>query len=152
MAIRYTALPTDAVRALQRGGPDANGQPPELCAASSGGYQCRHCLRYVPEGNDMLLVAYRPFPALDPYAETGPICLCAEECDRYEGPEIFAARPDYLIKGYGADDRIVYGTGEVVPLSRLDAAAEAILADDRVVYVHARSARNNCYQFRIDPL
>jgi hypothetical protein len=64
-------------------------------------------------------------------------------------PEILAS-PDYIVRGYGADDRIVYGTGAVVPTGRILAEAEARLAEGRVAYVHVRSARNNCYQVRID--
>ena len=54
------------------------------------------------------------------------------------------------MKGYSADDRIVYGTGRIVPTGEVEAYAEAVLADPRVAYVHVRSARNNCYQMRID--
>jgi hypothetical protein len=58
--------------------------------------------------------------------------------------------PDYILRGYGANDRIVYGTGAVVPTDRLRAEAEARLNDPRVAYVHVRSARNTCYQLQID--
>jgi hypothetical protein len=64
-------------------------------------------------------------------------------------PEILSS-PDYIIRGYGPDDRIVYGTGAVVATGRIIAEAEARLADPRVAYVHVRSARNNCYQVRVD--
>jgi hypothetical protein len=60
------------------------------------------------------------------------------------------AGPDYIVRGYGADDRIVYGTGAVVPTPAIAEKAEALLARDDVAYVHVRSARNNCYQCRID--
>jgi hypothetical protein len=64
-------------------------------------------------------------------------------------PQILAS-PDYILRGYSADDRIVYGTGAVVPTGQIIAEAETRLADPRVAYVHVRSARNNCYQLRID--
>jgi uncharacterized protein YdeI (YjbR/CyaY-like superfamily) len=35
-------------------------------------------------------------------------------------------------------------------VDRLEAEAEARLADRSVAYLHVRSARNNCYQLRID--
>lgn len=149
--ISYTPLPTDAVRALQSGGPDAYGLTPER-RISDGGNPCRHCLRMIPEGAPMLVLAFRPFPALQPYAETGPIFLCADACAPGRGdamPEILAS-PDYILRGYGPDDRIVYGTGAVVATASIPAEAEARLADPRVAYVHVRSARNNCYQVRID--
>jgi hypothetical protein len=153
MTLRFTPIPTDIVRAYQAGGPDANGQAPERKISDGGGNPCRHCLKPIPEGAGMLVLAHRPFPALQPYAELGPIFLCAEECAAGGGaelPEILSS-PSYIVRGYGADDRIIYGTGDVVPTARIPAEAEARLADPRVAYVHVRSARNNCYQLRIDP-
>ena len=150
--MRYVAIPTDLVRALQAGGPDANGQVPERKLSDGGGNPCRHCLRMIPEGAGMLVLAHRPFPAPQPYAEVGPIFLCADPCAAGGGeavPEMLAS-PDYIVRGYGADDRIVYGGGGVVATERIAARAGELLGDARVAYVHVRSARNNCYQVRID--
>lgn len=149
--MRFTPIPTQTVRALQAGGPDANGHTPEHHTSDGGGNPCRHCLKMIPKGAGMLILAHRPFPAPQPYAEVGPIFLCAEACEAGgEGmPEILAS-PDYIVRGYGPDDRIVYGTGAVVPTGRIVEEAGARLADPRVAYVHVRSARNNCFQVRID--
>ena len=153
MPITFEALPTDRVRAWRRGAPDANGQPPEQGAISDGaGVPCRHCLSTVPAGAGYLILAHRPFPALQPYAETGPIFVCAEDCARWQGPglpPILATSPDYLLKGYGPDHRIRYGTGRIVPAGEVAAYAEALLADPTLAFVDVRSARNNCFQLRI---
>ncbi|MGL6209540.1 MAG: DUF1203 domain-containing protein, partial [Paracoccaceae bacterium] len=53
-------------------------------------------------------------------------------------------------RGYSADDRIIYGTGSVVPTEAIAVRAGELFADPRVAYLHVRSARNNCYQVRID--
>jgi hypothetical protein len=148
-----TALETGLVRSLQNGGTDSHGQPPERAVSDGGGNPCRHCLRYIPDGEEMLILAHRPFPAAQPYAETGPIFLCASHCKRHEGagvPEVLTGSPEYLIKGYSADDRITYGTGAIVPPSEMPARAVEIFEDPAVAYIHIRSARNNCYQARID--
>ena len=53
-----------------------------------------------------------------PYAETGPVFLCADLCTAWSDdgvPQILTTSPDYLVKGYTADDRILYGTGAIVP-------------------------------------
>ena len=152
MPLRFTALPTDEVRALRAGAPDAYGRPPEVSLSDGPGNPCRHCLGFVPEGWPMLILAHRPFPALQPYAETGPIFLCGDDCARHAGgrPAILDGTPDYLVKGYSSEDRIIYGTGRVVPTDRIEAHAEAAQQDPDVAYLHVRSARNNCYQFRID--
>ena len=100
----------------------------------------------------MLVLAHRPFPAPQPYAEIGPIFLCADACAAGGGeavPEILVSS-DYIVRGYGADDRIVYGTGGVVATGAIPARAAELFGDPRVAYVHVRSARNNCYQVRID--
>jgi hypothetical protein len=153
MPILFTPIPTETARRYQAGGEDANAQRPERALSDGDGNPCRHCLRFIPRGRDMLILSHRPFPAPQPYAETGPILLCAEPCeapaDRAETPEILNS-PDYILRGYGANDRIVYGTGAVVPADRLRSEAEARLNDPRVAYVHVRSARNTCYQVRID--
>lgn len=150
--IRFEALPTDLVQALRTGGLDANGQPAERATSDGPGNPCRHCLDFIPEGAAMLICAHRPFSHLHPYAETGPIFLCADDCPRFEGrglPLVLTRSPDYLLKGYRADERIYYGTGKVVPAQELAGYAEKLLGDPDVAFVDVRSARNNCFQARI---
>lgn len=150
--MRFVAIPTDVVRGLQAGGPDANGQVPERAVADGGSNPCRHCLGMIPDGAEMLVLAHRPFPAPQPYAEVGPIFLCADACAAGGGEALPAmlAAPDYIVRGYGTDDRIVYGTGGVVATGFIPERAQELFEDARVAYLHVRSARNNCYQCRID--
>lgn len=150
--LRFVPIPTEIARAYQAGGADCYGLLPERQVSDGGGNPCRHCLRMIPKGAGMLVLAHRPFGALQPYAETGPIFLCADACaagDGVEVPEILAS-PDYILRGYGADERIVYGTGGVVPTGRIAERAAELLADARVEFVHVRSARNNCFQLRVE--
>ena len=63
---------------------------------------------------------------------------------------ILATSPDFILRGYGADDRIVYGTGAVTLQENIVSRADELLARADVAYVHVRSARNNCYQCRVD--
>ena len=109
--IRFAPIPTETVRALQAGGLDAYGMAPERQVSDGGGNPCRHCLGMIAQGAGMLVLAHRPFPALQAYAETGPIFLCADPCPAGGGEVLPAmlASPDYILRGYGADDRIVYG-------------------------------------------
>jgi len=149
---RFVPIPTETARHYQAGGLDSYGLLPERKVSDGGGNPCRHCLRMIPGGKGMLVLAHRPFGSVQPYAETGPIFLCAEECEAGGGvqvPEILAS-PDYIVRGYGADERIVYGTGGVVPTGRIVARAEELLAQPGVAFVHVRSARNNCFQVRIE--
>lgn len=153
MTVRFEGLTTETVRALQRGGPDAYGQVPETRISDGDGVPCRHCLTDIPEGEPYLVLAHRPFVSVQPYAETGPIFLHASECERSATRDALPAMlssPDYIIRGYDDREQIVYGTGEVVPTSEIIPRAEQILSDSRIVFVHVRSARNNCFQCRID--
>ncbi len=153
MDLLYEPMPTSLVKALRDGAPDANGLPAERGAIASGkGEPCRHCLTNVPEGREYLILAHRPFPALQPYAETGPIFLCADDCAPWRGdgrPPILTASDDYLLKGYTHGHRILYGTGRITPQDAVEDYARALLGDPRVAYVDVRSARNNCFQLRI---
>ncbi|MCY1668481.1 DUF1203 domain-containing protein [Rhizobium sp. SL86] len=151
-ALQFTAMPEHDASAFRTGQPDAYGSTPERMI-SPGGMPCRHCLGMIEAGEEMLLVAYRPFPALQPYAETVPVFLHAQPCERYAASEVLPPMlesPDYILRGYGEDDRIVYGTGAVTPTERITDRAAQLLARADIAYLHVRSARNNCYQCRID--
>lgn len=154
MLIRYVALPTNRVQALREGALDDYGMRPERRMSDGVGVPCRHCLRNVEAGRNFLVLAYRPFPALQPYAETGPIFLHAEQCERAPEtdvmPALFRATTNYILRGYGDDDRIVYGTGAVTPTHKICNRAHELLRRDDIAYLHMRSAKNNCYQCRIE--
>lgn len=150
--MRFQPIATVTARHYQSGGLDANEQVPEQHVSDGQGNPCRHCLGLIPNGAAMLVLAHRPFPAPQLYAEVGPIFLCAEPCMAGGGEDLPAmlTSPDYIVRGYGADDRILYGTGGVVATGQVAARAEALFADPRVDYLHLRSARNNCFQLRIE--
>ena len=154
MNLKFAALPTEPVRALQAGGLDANGHAPEVDISDGLGNPCRHCLRDIPQGQKMLVLAYRPFPCAQPFAELGPIFLCADPCERHtdsvELPTMFSRREKMLIRAYGGDDRIVYGTGQVVETKNIATEASKLLEREETAYLHMRSASYNCYQCRID--
>ncbi|MEM6906827.1 MAG: DUF1203 domain-containing protein [Pseudomonadota bacterium] len=152
MRHRYLPLPTEDVRRLQRGGLDAYGMAPERAVSDGKGNPCRHCLCEIPKGAEMLILAHRPFPAPQAYAETGPIFLCAEPCQPWQGagvPPVLTTSPDYLVKGYGPDYRIRYGTGAVVPAGEIDRYVGQLLAKPGIAFADIRSARNNCFQCRV---
>ncbi|MEM9045260.1 MAG: DUF1203 domain-containing protein [Pseudomonadota bacterium] len=147
----YIPMTIEEVQALRSGGFDANGQPPEYAISDGVGAPCRHCLRNIPAGKGMLVLGHRPFPRPQPYAETGPVFLCAEACQGWKGeglPPILRSSPDYLIKSYTTAHRIKYGTGAIVKTQDLDQEIARRLEDPEIAYVDVRSARNNCSQCR----
>ncbi len=151
MTIRFTALPTDYARALRRGAPDANGHPPERRPADPDGIPCRHCLQRTR--TPYLVLACKPFTTTQPYAETGPIFLCAQDCpsgtceDRLPA---FLTSDSYITRGYDAGERIVYGTGGVTPTPQILSRCRDLLADPAISFVHIRSAANNCFHVRAE--
>lgn len=153
-AILFHAMPTEDAEAIRAGGKDAYGFAPETMVSDGPGHPCRHCLANIDAGEEFYVFAYRPFPELQPYAETGPVFLHAKSCPRYQAeevqPAVLRAAKDFILRGYGDNNRIVYGTGAVIPTEDIPKYAEGLLARDDIAYVHVRSARNNCYQCRID--
>lgn len=152
MNMRYLPYDAKTVAALRKGGPDAYGMPAERVVSDGAGNPCRCCLHEVPKGAGMLICAAMPFPAKQPYAETGPIFLCADDCVPWDGqgvPPILQTSPDYLLKAYGMNYRIIYGTGKITKAAELADYAAALLDNEEVAFVDVRSARNNCFQTRI---
>lgn len=152
MNLLVRGIPTEHAEQLWAGGPDANGQPALAKTAEGQGNPCRHCLQLIAPGGGKLVAGYRPFGHLQPYAETGPVFLHQQHCDRYEAdklPAWFAYLSPALIRGYDSDDWIRYETGQVVEGAQLDAACRKILASGDVAYVHIRS-KFNCFQCRVD--
>jgi hypothetical protein len=147
-------MPSDTAKSYWDGLPDDNGQPPERHISDGSGNPCRHCLKDIAEGEPFLILAWRPFPAMQPYAESGPIFMHAEPCTRHPEsetvPAMFRERERFLLRGYGHDDRIAYGTGRIVPVADLEATAGELLQRSDIAYLHLRSGNYNCFQCRIE--
>ncbi|MEZ4677003.1 MAG: DUF1203 domain-containing protein [Caldilineaceae bacterium] len=152
-SIRFVAMPTAIVTALQAGQLDANAQLPERALSDGDGVPCRHCLQLVETGALYLILAHRPFATIQPYAECGPIFLHADSCTRYvEGATLppMLGSPQYIVRGYSSDERIIYGTGTIVPTTQIAHYAAELFTRAEVAFLHIRSASNNCFQCRID--
>ena len=152
MDIRFVGLASSDVDEIRAGGLDAYGNPPERFIVDGPGHPCRHCLRDIAEGEAALVLAWRPFRSLNPYAETGPIFLCAADCACTEAssdlPEVLSS-PGYILRGYDWRERIIYGTGGVVVRDQITARARKLLEEEQVAFVDVRSAANNCFQCRV---
>jgi hypothetical protein len=152
MQLRVRGIPTDEVSRFRGGEPDANGQPALLRTADGRANPCRHCIGLIAEGDTKLVLAYRPFDRLQPYAETGPIFLHKDPCEHYDRealPAWFDHLDPAVVRGYGNDDWIRYETGDVVRGRELTLACRSILRDTTVAYIHIRS-KYNCFQCRVD--
>jgi hypothetical protein len=134
---------------MRNGGLDANGQVPDRTKSDGDGNPCRHCQQDIEAGKEMLVLSHRPFASLQPYAEQGPIFLCAEACSRFKAesrlPETVLTRPEFLLRGYDKQERIVGGTGKIVPTRSIENYVAMLMEDPNIAAVHVRSSSNNCY-------
>ena len=55
-----------------------------------------------------------------------------------------------MIREYGEDDRIVYGSGRVIATATIAETAANLFERPEIAYIHLRSAAYNCFQCRID--
>lgn len=154
MNIQFTALPTEIAQSWRSGGTDSHGQKPER-RISDGAAPCRHCLKNAPRGEAVLLGAYKPFQTTGPFTETGPIFICENACERFEGaanelPPIIAQREQFIMRGYSANEQIDYRTGQIVRVTDLIEQVQKIFALSEVDFVHIRSAAYTCFTTRID--
>ena len=154
MTIQIKGIPTEDARHLQRSGVDANGQLPEALISDGNGNPCRHCLEMIAEGEELLVFSYKPFSSDQPYAERGPAFLHKRECSSTEAnnelPDILWASDTYIVRGYSDQEKIVSGTGQVVPKQKITAYAANLFHNNQVEFVHVRSSSNNCYLARIE--
>ncbi|ATF19109.1 DUF1203 domain-containing protein [Phaeobacter gallaeciensis] len=153
MRLEFIGLPSAAVETIHRTGLDSYGDPVERHpCAEEGGMPCRHCLQNVPAGKPFLALAHRPFAGRNPFTETGPIYLCDPICaPATPSPEVpaFLTAPQYILRGYSPDERIIYGTGAVTPHADLIPYAAELLSRGDIAFVDLRSASNNCFLCRI---
>ncbi|MFC4349352.1 DUF1203 domain-containing protein [Kordiimonas lipolytica] len=152
--LKIIAMPTVDARAYQRGALDANGRMPERDISTGPGNPCRHCLETIEAGAEKLVLAYRPFEELQPYAELGPIFLHGRDCGRYDEyagfPKMFQRWNTVLVRGYGSNNRIQYQAARHIPVDELEAQCAEMLTDPNVAYLHVRTSQYNCYQCRVE--
>ena len=152
MKLQFTGIPTTHAVALRNGGGDANLKAPLHVTAQGKSNPCRHCLQRIAEGDEMLILSYRPFESVQAYAETGPIFLHKNDCPHYQQEQLpawFQHLDPAVIRGYNQNDTIVYETGAIVAGAEITDACRAILNNPEVSYVHIRS-KFNCFQCRVE--
>ena len=151
--MKFIAIGSRQAERLRAGATDANSQPAEIAISDGDGNPCRHCLAEIARDQPMLILAHRPFDSLQPYAEVGPIFLCAQACERHDenaGMPVLYRDRQMLIRGYDRAERIVYGSGKTIPMHAIEAQANQLFADPAIAFIHVRSPTNNCYHFRIE--
>ncbi|MGA3215009.1 MAG: DUF1203 domain-containing protein [Acidimicrobiales bacterium] len=145
------ALPTQRLEAIRRTGFDDAGNTLSKAGQAEGGEPLRCCLRLAEPGEQVLLIAYRPFDRPGPYAETGPVFVHAAARSGYGHPsaypEAFRDRPQ-VFRAYDADGVIVKGELCGAKDSAEDVIAE-MFEDDKLERIHTRNVLFGCYMLQI---
>ncbi|MGY4721468.1 DUF1203 domain-containing protein [Naumannella huperziae] len=144
--------PTTLAELLARG-IDHAGAPVEPFADPDGGWPLRCCLADSQPGEEIAIIAFRPFPWVSAYAETGPVVVHADGCPGADGtfPDSFEGR-DQVVQAFGDDAGRrhvqVYDRHRLVRAGEgLRTTIEEIIADPRVEFVQARNVLSRCYSF-----
>lgn len=150
MEFRYLPIDDEIVRGARTTMRDAHGNVLEVRVPETGA-PCRSCLRVTPSGTRLILLAHRPFATNGPYAETGPVFVHADECERYRAHDTFPAdfrERTLVFRAYDAtgeirDATLAAGTQAEETLSRL-------FADRAVASVHVRNPAWGCFDFAVE--
>jgi hypothetical protein len=154
-ALSYVALPTALVQQVRATMRDETGNALSAWVSDEDGNPCRHCLRLTKAGERLILFTHRPFETPGPYAESGPVFVHADPCERYDPqggiPRDFLDR-SLTLRSYGSTDRGALSIVDAVVAAPGDAegALGHLFADERVQFVHVRNPAWGCYDFRVE--
>jgi hypothetical protein len=145
------AIPAHDLTRIRAVGTDDFGNRLSPTVDQAGGSPLRCCLRDARPGERIVLISYRPFPWLGPYAEVGPVFVHAEVCDGYDQPyrypEGFAHRRQ-LLRAYDHCHRICDGLA-VKDGSQAQRVLSWLLSRPEVDFVHSRNVEWGCYMFTV---
>jgi Protein of unknown function (DUF1203) len=126
------------------------GTDARVSTDEGGGAPLRCCLRYSRPGELVALVSVTPPGPMGAYQETGPVFVHADGCPGPSSagyPDAFRDRPQ-VFRAYNAHGSIV--GGELVDAGTdQEAAAERLLADPAVAFLHTRNVVYGCYMLMI---
>ncbi len=97
----------------------------------------------------MILFPYQSIPAGRPYAESGPIFVHKEPCERYPAVGVYPAalREGRVIRGYNAKNEIIAAE---VPGEDPESRIEAMLASPEISFLQVRSMTHGCYTMKVE--
>jgi Protein of unknown function (DUF1203) len=115
-------------------------------------YPCRHCLREASGRTGMLLFSYQTPKPRSVYGQPTAIFLCANPCDRFDGPDSI---PDIVrnrlvsLRAFRRDGMMIYDANEIVD-GDYDGAVRKIFARDEVAFINAHTAKAGCMLCHIE--
>jgi Protein of unknown function (DUF1203) len=147
-----TVHPIDPNRlaAMRAAGVDEHGNP--FTGYPAHGWEpLRCCLRIARRDEQIALIGYRPFIAVSPWAEVGPVYVHAAACAGYPTgvglPGELRTGPR-MLRGYRADGSLAYDHITHVPDGvDIEAALHRLLAEPDVAEVHVRAVETQCFTY-----
>jgi hypothetical protein len=146
---RIIPLPTEIAEAARSAIKNGAVDHALMTAESPGSSPCRHCLRWAQPGERVILFPYSAIPSGHPYAETGPIFVHAENCQRYGRIDEYPAefRNDRVFRAYDSNYNLM--DAQVVDGSEPETVIERLFQNADAAFVDVRSVTHGCFTFRV---
>jgi uncharacterized protein DUF1203 len=147
---RVVPLRTDVAEAARRAAASSAPDHRVVTVDSLKGYPCRHCLRWAKPDERVILFPFAAIPSGHPYAESGPVFVHEESCERYASTTDFPAdfRNGRVFRAYTSNYDMI--DAEVVNGSEPEAVVEKLLQSPETAFVDARSVTRGCFTFRME--
>ncbi len=147
---RIVALTTEVAETARQAAAAGASDHATITADSPTGYPCRHCLRWAEPGERVILFPFSSVPSGRPYAETGPVFVHAEPCERYADTGTYppAFRMNRVVRAYNSKHDMI--DAAVVNGDEPEAVIEKLLENPETDFIHVRSATRGCYTMGIE--
>jgi len=157
-AFRVHAIPSTTLAEVRLAGHDRFGNDLIPLVDPAGGSPLRCCLRRSRPGEELCLIAYRPFTRPGPYAEAGPVFVHAGACTGYLENDAYPAGyrdwPTMVFRPYRHHaelncDAIAYDAIQMGEGATAEALIGRIFADPTIEFIHTRNVHAGCFMFGI---
>jgi Protein of unknown function (DUF1203) len=148
-SFRIVPLPTEIADAARREVDTGAADHALITVDTPESAPCRHCLRWAQPGERVILFPYAAIPSGQPYSETGPIFVHANECQRYSATNEYPAdfRNGRVFRAYDSKYNIIHA--EIVNGTEPEVVIEGLFQDPDTAFVDVRSATRGCFTFRV---
>ena len=148
-SFRIVPLPTEIADAARRVAKTGSADNALITVDSPESAPCRHCLRWAEPGERVVLFPYTAIPSGQPYSETGPIFVHADECQRYDAANEYPVdfRNGRVFRAYDSNYNII--DAEIVNGSEPEAVIRTLFQNAETAFLDVRSVTHGCFTFRV---
>jgi hypothetical protein len=148
-SFRIVPLPTEIADAARRAVNAGAADHALITVDEPGSAPCRHCLRWAQPGERVILFPYAAIPSGQPYSETGPIFVHANECQRYSATNEYPVdfRNGRVFRAYDSNYNII--DAQIVNGDEPEIAIESLFQNPDTAFVDVRSVTRGCFTFRV---